>query len=203
MTDMLHRIRRVQIERKTGETDIRLALDLDGKGQSRVSTGVPFLDHMIDAFSRHSTFDIDVSATGDTAMDPHHTVEDVGIVLGQGIRQALGDRAGIARYGFAYAPLDEALCRFVVDCSGRPYLDYNAAMPEAEVATNFASSLVEEFWRALVINGYLTVHIDLIRARNAHHAAESMFKAAAVALCMATRITGEMSRVPSTKGVLA
>jgi imidazoleglycerol-phosphate dehydratase len=203
MTDMLHRIRHAQIERKTGETDIRLTFDLDGNGRAGVNTGVPFLDHMLDAFSRHSLFDIELTATGDTAMDPHHTVEDVGIVLGQGVRQALGDRAGIARYGFAYAPLDESLSRVVVDCSGRPYLEYHATMPESVVATNFSSSLVEEFWRALVVNAYLTVHIDLIRARNAHHAAESMFKAGAVALRMATRITAETSRIPSTKGVLA
>jgi imidazoleglycerol-phosphate dehydratase len=203
MTDTVHRIRQARIERKTAETDIRLSLDLDGNGRSKVQTGVLFLDHMIDAFSRHSLFDIDVTATGDTAMDPHHTVEDVGIVIGQAIRQALSDRAGIARYGFAYAPLDDALSRFVVDCSGRPYLEFNAVMPEPEIAANFASSLVEEFWRALVINAYLTVHIDLLRGRNAHHAAESVFKAAAVAMRMATRITGEASRVPSTKGVLA
>lgn len=203
MTGTLHRIRQAQIERKTSETEIRLSLDLDGNGQSNSRTGAPFLDHMIDAFSRHSLIDIDVTASGDSAMDPHHTVEDVGIVMGQGIRQALGDRAGIARYGFAYAPLDEALSRFVVDCSGRPYLEYNVMMPESAIAANFASSLVEEFWRALVVNAYLTVHIDLLRARNSHHAAESIFKAAAVALRMATRITGEMSRVPSTKGVLA
>ena len=203
MTETLHKIRQAQIERKTSETEVRLSLDLDGEGRAVAQTGVPFLDHMIDAFSRHSSFDIEVSARGDAAMDPHHTVEDVGIVIGQGIRQALGDRAGIARYGFAYAPLDEALSRFVVDCSGRPYLEYNVEMPERVIGADFASSLVEEFWRAVAVNGYLTVHIDLIRARNAHHAAESLFKAAAVAMRMATRITGEPTQVPSTKGLLA
>lgn len=136
-------------------------------------------------------------------MDPHHTVEDVGITLGQAIRQALGDRAGIARYGYAYAPLDEALARVVIDCSGRPFLHYEAAMPEPMIGANFASSLVEEFWRAFAMNAYMTLHIDLIRARNAHHAAESVFKAGALALRAATRITGDPTRVPSTKGILA
>ncbi len=203
MSESLHRIRQAHLERKTSETEIRLTLDLDGKGQAGAQTGVPFLDHMIDALCRHSQIDIDVSCTGDVAMDPHHTVEDVGIVIGQGLRQALGDRAGIARYGFAYAPLDEALARFVVDCSGRPFLEYNVAMPEPTIGADFAASLVEEFWRGLVVNAYLTVHIDLIRARNAHHAAEAIFKAAAVALRMAIRMTGETNRAPSTKGVLA
>lgn len=203
MTGSIHKIRQARIERKTAETEIRLSLDLDGNGNCNAHTGAPFLDHMLDAFSRHSLIDIEVSASGDAAMDPHHTVEDVGIVIGQGIRQALGDRAGIARFGFAYAPLDEALSRFVVDCSGRPFLEYNVSMPEPVIGAGFASSLVEEFWRALVVNAYLTVHIDLLRARNAHHAAESIFKAAAVAIRMATRTSGEMSRVPSTKGLLA
>ena len=158
---------------------------------------------MLTALSRHGGFDLDVTATGDAEMDPHHTVEDVGIVLGQAIRQALGDRAGIARYGYAYAPLDESLARVVVDCSGRPYLEFVAEMPEPSIGTAFSSSLVEEFWRALVVNAYLTVHIDLIRSRNAHHAAEAIFKAGALALKSATRLTGNLDLVPSTKGVLA
>ena len=136
-------------------------------------------------------------------MDPHHTVEDVGIALGQALRQALGDRAGIARYGHAYAPLDEALARVVVDCSGRPFLHFEAVMPEPMIGADFAASLVEEFWRALVVNAGLTAHVDLLRARNAHHAAEAIFKAGALALRQATRLTGEPARVPSTKGVLA
>jgi imidazoleglycerol-phosphate dehydratase len=136
-------------------------------------------------------------------MDPHHTVEDIGIVIGQGIRQALGDRKGIARYGHAYAPLDEALARVVIDCSGRPFLEYEATMPEPMIGVDFAASLVEEFWRALAINAGLTMHIDLIRARNSHHAAEAIFKAGALAIRAATRLTGDTTRVPSTKGVLA
>ena len=203
MTDTLHRIRQGRIERKTGETDVRASIDLDGKGNAKIDTGVPFLDHMLDALTRHSRFDLDVHATGDAKMDPHHTVEDVGIVVGLAIRQALGDRAGIARYGTAYAPLDEALARVVVDCSGRPYFEYVVQMPEPIIGVDFASSLVEEFWRAVAMNAALTMHIDLIRARNAHHAAEAIFKAGALALQTATRMTGDRTMIPSTKGVLA
>ena len=202
VSDGVARVRRAEIERSTLETPIRLALDPDG-GDVRAATGVPFLDHMLDALGRHGRLAIAVSAEGDAAMDPHHTVEDIGIALGTAIRQALGDRAGIARYGHAYAPLDEALARCVVDVSGRPYLHFEAAMPEPAIGADFASSLVEEFWRALVVNAGLTVHIDLIRARNAHHAAEAIFKASALALRDATRITGDTLRVPSTKGMLA
>ena len=202
VSDGVARVRRAEIERSTLETRIRLALDLDG-GDVRAATGVPFLDHMLDALGRHGRLGIAVSAEGDAAMDPHHTVEDIGIALGTAIRQALGDRAGIARYGHAYAPLDEALARCVVDVSGRPYLHFEAAMPEPAIGADFASSLVEEFWRALVVNAGLTVHIDLVRARNAHHAAEAIFKASALALRDATRITGDTLRVPSTKGMLA
>lgn len=203
MSGGIARIRRAAIERQTGETDIKLLLDLDGSGQVHAATGVPFFNHMLDAFGHHGRFSLDVNATGDAAMDPHHTVEDVGIVLGQAIRQALGDRAGIVRFGSAYAPLDEALARVVVDCSGRPYLHFEAAMPEPVIGADFAASLVEEFWRALAMNAMLTIHIDLIRARNAHHAAEAIFKAGALALKAATRLTGESGRIPSTKGVLA
>ncbi|MEZ4665747.1 MAG: imidazoleglycerol-phosphate dehydratase HisB [Thermomicrobiales bacterium] len=203
MSASVERIRRATIERETGETSIRLSLDLDGAGTSSMKTGVLFLDHMLDALCRHSGFDLSGSCTGDAAMDPHHSVEDVGIALGQALKVAIGDRAGIARYGYAYAPLDESLARFVVDFSGRPYLEFVACMPEPVIGTDFAASLVEEFWRAVAVNGGLTVHIDLIRARNAHHAAEAIFKAAAVALRMATRITRDTSAIPSTKGMLA
>src|SRR5262245_50626734 len=129
MNDLLHRIRKAQLTRQTAETDISLALDLDGHGNVVAHSGVPFLDHMLDAFGRHGRLDLDVTCKGDAAMDPHHTVEDVGIVLGQAIRQALGDRKGIARYGHAFAPLDESLARVVIDCSGRPYLHFEASMP--------------------------------------------------------------------------
>lgn len=203
MNDLVARIRKATIGRETAETTIALSLNLDGHGAVAARTGVPFLDHMLDALGRHGRLDLDISCTGDAAMDPHHTVEDVGIVIGQGIRQALGDRKGIQRYGHAYAPLDEALARAVIDCSGRPYLHFEAVMPEPIIGVDFAASLVEEFWRALVINAGLTAHIDLLRARNSHHAAEAIFKAAALALREATRLTGDTTRVPSTKGVLA
>jgi imidazoleglycerol-phosphate dehydratase len=203
MTETIARIRQATIERSTSETEIKLRLDLDGSGVVIAQTSVPFFDHMLDALGRHGQLDLNVSCSGDAAMDPHHSVEDVGIALGQAIRQALGDRAGIARYGYAYAPLDEALARVVIDCSGRPFLHFEADMPEPIIGADFAASLVEEFWRALAMNAYLTMHVDLIRARNAHHAAEAIFKAGALALRAATRITGNPTRVPSTKGVLA
>lgn len=199
----LHLVRRSQIDRDTLETRISLGLDIDGRGEVRAASGVPFLDHMLDALGRHGHFDLDVRCDGDAAMDPHHTVEDIGIVLGQALREAMGNRAGIARFGYAYAPLDEALARVVVDCSGRPYLHYEAIFPEEQIAPGFAASLVEEFWRALATNGGLSMHVDLLRARNSHHAAEAIFKAAALAIRAATRLTGDPTRVPSTKGVLA
>jgi len=204
MTERLFPVRKATIERHTTETKIELTLDLDGHGEVVAESGVLFLDHMLHALGRHSQFDIAVTCAGDALMDPHHTVEDIGIVVGQALRQALGDRAGVRRYGHAYAPLDEALARVVVDCSGRPFLHYEATMPESQVATGFAASLVSEFWRAVAMNGALTIHIDLLRAENAHHAAEAIFKAAALALRDATRRNSHDSRhIPSTKGVLA
>jgi imidazoleglycerol-phosphate dehydratase len=195
--------RRAEIQRETGETDVTLSLSLDGSGQADIDTGVPFLDHMLDALARHGRLDITARCAGDAAMDPHHTVEDTGIAFGQALRAALGDRRGIERYGFAYAPLDEALARTVIDCSGRPYLHFAAEMPEPVIGANFASSLVEEFWRAVAMNAGLTMHIDLLRARNAHHAAEAIFKSAALALRASIRRTGDPNAVPSTKGMLA
>ncbi len=195
--------RRAEIRRRTGETDITLHLELDGSGTVTADTGVPFLDHMLDALGRHGRLNLQLSATGDAAMDPHHTVEDTGIAIGQAIREALGDRKGIERYGHAYAPLDEALARVVIDISGRPYFEMHAEMPEAVIGSDFAASLVEEFWRAVTMNAGLTVHIDLLRARNSHHAAEAIFKAAAVALRTAIRQGGPAGTVPSTKGMLA
>lgn len=191
-----------RISRATLETRITAEIDVDG-GAVSAATAVPFLDHMLDALGRHGRIGLDVTCEGDAAMDPHHTVEDVGIAIGQGLREALGDRRGIIRYGHAYAPLDEALARVVIDCSGRPYLHFEAIMPEPLIGRDFASSLVEEFWRALVVNAGITAHIDLFRARNAHHAAEAIFKAGALALHAATRKTGDPQSMPSTKGVLA
>ena len=190
------------IERNTLETRIAVQLDLDREGAS-VTTGVRFLDHMLHALSKHGRLGLEVRATGDTDIDPHHTVEDTGIAIGFALKEALGDRAGINRYGHAYAPLDEALARVVIDCSGRPFLHYAVTMPEAVIGVDFSTTLVEEFWRGLAMNAGLTMHIDLLRARNAHHAAEAIFKAAALALHQASRRAGDLTRMPSTKGVLA
>jgi imidazoleglycerol-phosphate dehydratase len=191
------------IERATKETSITVSVDLDGSGTANVDTQVPFLDHMLDALGRHGQLDLSVKSAGDVAMDPHHTVEDVGIVIGQAIHGALGERKGIARYAHAYAPLDEALARVVVDVSGRPYFSFTGEMPEPQIGADFASSLVEEFWRALATNAGFTMHVDLLRSRNSHHAAEAIFKAGALAIHGATRISRSTLDVPSTKGVLA
>jgi imidazoleglycerol-phosphate dehydratase len=189
------------VTRSTSETRIMALVDIDDGSDISIATGVGFFDHMLHALAKHGRFSLTVDAAGDLEIDAHHTVEDVGIALGQAFRKALGDRSGIARYGYAYAPLDEALARVVVDCSGRPFLDFNACFPEPTIGRDFAASLVEEFWRGLVVHAGLTVHIDLIRARNSHHAAEAIFKAGAIALRSAIRPTVE-GGVPSTKGVL-
>ena len=196
-------IRSRTIERETRETRISATVDLDGAGEVQVDTGVPFLDHMLDALGRHGQMNLDVRCTGDVEIDPHHSVEDVGIVLGSGIREALGDRAGIARYGHAYAPLDEALARTVIEISGRPYFAFSGEMPEPQIGADFAASLVEEFWRALAMNAGFTMHMDLLRSRNSHHAAEALFKSAALAIHTATRVNRSTMTVPSTKGLLA
>lgn len=196
-------IRTRTIERTTGETDITVTLNLDGSGLVTAETGVPFLNHMLDCLGRHAQFDLSVRCKGDVEIEPHHSVEDVGIVIGMAIREALGDRKGITRFAHAYAPLDEALARVVIDVSGRPFFHFTGDMPEPSIGADFAASLVEEFWRALATNAGLTVHVDLLRSRNSHHAAEAIFKAGAVALNDATRITRSALTVPSTKGVLA
>jgi imidazoleglycerol-phosphate dehydratase len=192
--------RRAERHRVTRETDVQIALDLDGAGTFEVNTGVPFLDHMLSAFAKHGRFDLTVHATGDLAVDDHHTVEDVGLVLGDVWREALGDALGIARFGHAYVPMDDALARVVVDCSSRPYLVWAVDVPPARIGT-FDPALAEEFWRAFATRAALTLHVDLIRSRNAHHGLEAIWKAAGVALRVATRIifAGEMR---STKGVL-
>ena len=196
-------IRTRTIERTTRETDISVTVELDGSGSVDVESGVPFLDHMLDALGRHGQFNLRVRCAGDVEIDPHHSVEDVGIVIGMAVREALGDRAGIARYGHAYAPLDEALARTVIDVSGRPYFVFAGDMPEPIIGADFAASLVEEFWRAFATNAGFTMHIDLLRSRNAHHAAEAIFKSAALAIHAATRISRSTMAIPSTKGVLA
>ncbi|MQA91535.1 MAG: imidazoleglycerol-phosphate dehydratase HisB [Gemmatimonas sp.] len=196
--------RQAQHERKTRETAVKVSLDLDGKGESDVSTGIGFFDHMLDALARHSGFDIGLRCTGDLHVDAHHTVEDVGIVLGGAFLEALGEKKGIARFADATVPLDEALVRAVVDISGRPFLHFAVELPAGQPRIGeFDAALLGEFWRAFANEGRLTMHLDLVRGVNAHHIAEATFKAAARALRAAVRLDPSGSeQVPSTKGVL-
>ncbi|HQY30738.1 MAG TPA: imidazoleglycerol-phosphate dehydratase HisB [Thermomicrobiales bacterium] len=197
-----HAIRSRTIERNTKETNISLTLDLDGKGQVDVESGVPFLNHMLDCLTRHAQMDLRLRCVGDVEIEPHHSVEDCGIVIGLAFKEALGDRAGVARFAHAYAPLDEALARAVIDVSGRPYFYWSGEMTEPMIGSDFASSLIEEFWRALATNAGFSMHIDLLRSRNAHHAAEAVFKAGALAIHAATRVNRSTMAIPSTKGML-
>ena len=185
--------------RKTKETDIKVSLNLDGTGQCNVGTGIPFFDHMLAQIARHGHFDLEVNAKGDLEIDGHHTVEDVGLVLGDALREALGDRRGISRFGHAYVPLDEALTRVVIDLSGRPYLVYKVEFKSARVG-DLQTELVEEFLKALVQEGRFNLHVENLYGRNQHHIAETVFKATARALHLATRV--EHAEIPSTKGVL-
>ncbi|HYC80840.1 MAG TPA: imidazoleglycerol-phosphate dehydratase HisB [Solirubrobacterales bacterium] len=188
-------------ERKTGETEVRLALDLDG-GEASAATGVGFFDHMLDLLARHGRLGLRVEASGDLETGAHHTVEDVGIVLGQALDEALGDRAGIRRYGSALIPMDEALAECAIDVSGRPYVAFDAAIPATEIA-GFETELAEEFFRAVATNAKLTVHLWVRSGPNAHHMVEAAFKAFARALRVAVSIDPEESGVPSTKGTLS
>lgn len=192
--------RKSSIARKTGETDIELRLDLDGSGKNDLKTGVPFLDHMLTLFSVHSFFDLTVHAEGDTEVDDHHTVEDIGICLGQAIAEALGDKSSIARYGSCYLPMDETLARVVVDVSNRPYLHYNVCVTEQKIG-NFDSVLAKEFFRAVCQHAGLTLHIDLLHGENGHHIIEAVFKGFGRALKSATD-TIAISGVLSSKGCL-
>jgi imidazoleglycerol-phosphate dehydratase len=189
------------LERTTGETRINLSLSLDGEGRSDIRTGIPFFDHMLTLFSRHGLLDLEVAAKGDIEVDYHHTVEDVGITLGQALAKALGDKAGIRRYGHAYVPMDEALARVVVDCSGRPFLAYEAPRG-VEAIGLFPFQLVEEFLRAVAVNAGLTLHVSILAGRDAHHMAEAVFKALGRALDIAVSLDGRVKGIPSTKGVL-
>ena len=189
-------------ERKTKETHVSVRLTLDGSGRAQVNTGVGFFDHMLEALARHALLDLEIQATGDLHVDAHHTVEDVGIVLGQALAQALGDRRGIRRYGEATVPLDDALARVVVDVSGRPYLAYHAEPPTWQKLGDYDVALTPEFFRALATHGGLTLHVDLLRGQNAHHVVEAVFKAAARALGEATSLDSRVGDVPSTKGAL-
>jgi imidazoleglycerol-phosphate dehydratase len=191
-----------EVTRTTKETDLHVRLVLDGRGESRVKTGIGFFDHMLEAFARHSLIDLTVEARGDLHVDGHHTVEDTGIVLGQALEKALGDRAGIRRYADSLVPLDEALVRCVLDVSGRPYLAYQIEIPKWQMLGDYDVFLTPEFFRALVLNAGLTVHMDLIRGDNPHHIVEAAFKAFARALDAATAVDPRVTGVPSTKGSL-
>ncbi|HET7601207.1 MAG TPA: imidazoleglycerol-phosphate dehydratase HisB [Gemmatimonadales bacterium] len=192
-----------EIHRQTKETDLRVRVDLDGRGHAEVRTGIGFFDHMLEALARHALLDLTVQASGDLHVDGHHTVEDTGIALGQAIAQALGDRAGIRRYADVVVPLDEALVRAVVDVSGRPYLAYHVDIPKWQMLGDYDVFLTPEFFRALVLNAGLTCHLDLVRGDNPHHIVEAAFKAFARALDQATAVDPRLEgAVPSTKGVL-
>ena len=195
--------RAVSITRNTSETQITLSLNLDGTGQYRLDTGVPFLEHMLAQVARHGMIDLDITCKGDLHIDDHHTVEDIGIVLGQALKQALGNKAGIRRYGHAYVPLDEALSRVVIDLSGRPGLVYNIDFTRALIG-RFDVDLFEEFFHGVVNHSMMTLHIDNLSGRNAHHQAETVFKAFGRALRMAAEYDPRMAgQTPSTKGTLS
>lgn len=189
------------IQRDTRETQIVVEVDLDGKGCADLETGLPFLEHMLDQVARHGMLDLRVKATGDLSVDAHHTVEDIGIVLGQAMRQALGDKKAIRRYGHAYVPLDEALSRVVIDFSGRPGLNYQVEYPRARIQ-DFDVDLVNEFFQGFVNHAMATLHIDGLRGNNAHHIAETVFKAFGRAVRMAVEQDPRETGTPSTKGVL-
>ncbi len=192
----------IKVERKTNETDISVELNLYGSGQANIDTGVPFLDHMLDQIARHGLMDLSIKCDGDTHIDDHHSVEDIGITLGQAFSQAVGDKAGMTRYGYAYVPLDEALSRVVLDLSGRPGLTLNATFTRAMIGT-FDVDLVGEFFQGFVNHALITLHVDNLRGVNAHHQAETIFKAFGRALRMAvTPDERQAGVIPSTKGSL-
>ena len=189
------------VHRKTKETDVRVVFNLDGSGRSQVRTGLPFLDHMLDLFARHGLFDLEVACKGDLEIDDHHSVEDIAITLGQALTQALGDKTGIARYGEAVVPMDEALCRAVIDLSGRFYLVYEVQTRRQKIG-NFSVELAEHFWRSLAETARFNLHIDCLRGRNTHHILEGTFKATTRALRQAVSCDSRIAGVLSTKGAL-
>jgi imidazoleglycerol-phosphate dehydratase len=196
------RARIAKIERNTRETQISVTVNLDGSGRAEVATGVPFLDHMLDQLARHGLVDVTVAAKGDLHIDAHHTVEDIGIALGQAVKEALGDKAGLTRFGHAYAPLDEALSRVVIDLSGRPGLEFHVPFARAMIGA-FDVDLAHEFFQGFVNHAQVTLHVDNLRGQNAHHQAETVFKAFARALRMAiTQDPRAAGTIPSTKGTL-
>ncbi|HMM73053.1 MAG TPA: imidazoleglycerol-phosphate dehydratase HisB [Rhodocyclaceae bacterium] len=194
--------RSADVRRTTLETDVRVKIDLDGSGTSRLASGVPFLDHMLDQLARHGLIDLEIEARGDLHIDAHHTVEDIGITLGQALAVAVGDRKGLGRYGHAYVPLDEALSRAVIDFSGRPGLVFQVEFSRARIG-DFDVDLVREFFQGFVNHAQLTLHLDTLRGTNAHHQCETLFKAWARALRMAVAVDARaLGVVPSTKGTL-
>ena len=194
--------RQAHIERRTTETKIALDLTIDGRGASTVATKIPFFDHMLTLFARHSLCDLTVQADGDIEVDLHHTVEDTGIALGQAFAQALGDKRGIRRYGHAYLPMDETLARVVVDFSGRPFLEYRAPAGDATIGTAFSFTLIEEFLRAFSVHAGINLHVEILYGRDAHHMAEAVFKGLAKAVDQACQRDPRVEGVPSTKGSL-
>ena len=200
--DLKPAARAARVERRTAETDITVSIDVDGRGRTELSSGIAFLDHMLDQIGRHGMFDLTLAAKGDLHIDAHHTVEDIGITLGQAFRQALGDKRGIRRYGHAYVPLDEALSRVVVDLSGRPGLVFDVKFTRAVVG-NFDVDLIHEFFQGFVNHALVTLHVDNLRGDNAHHQCETVFKAFARALRMAVEHDPRAAgTIPSTKGTL-
>jgi imidazoleglycerol-phosphate dehydratase len=194
--------RQASITRRTAETDIALKIGLDGTGLAAVQTGIGFFDHMLTLFAKHGLMDLEVEAKGDLHVDFHHTVEDTGIVLGQAVRQALGDKRGLVRYGCAYLPMDETLARVVVDLSGRAFAEYRAPQQADPIGGAFSFQLVEEFIRAFAHNLAANVHVEILYGRDSHHMAEAIFKGLARALDQATRIDSRVTGVPSTKELL-
>ena len=194
--------RTAEVVRDTSETQIRVAINLDGTGQQKLNTGVPFLDHMLDQIARHGLIDLDIEAKGDLHIDAHHTVEDVGITLGQAFARAIGDKKGIRRYGHAYVPLDEALSRVVIDFSGRPGLEFHVQFKRSMIGS-FDVDLTHEFFQGFVNHAHMTLHIDNLRGENAHHQCETVFKAFGRALRMAAELDPRAAGIiPSTKGSL-
>ena len=193
--------RQAEIKRATKETDISVALDVDGEGKSAIDTGVPFLDHMLELFARHGLFNLEVTCKGDLHIDDHHSVEDTAICLGRAFADALGDKKGVTRFGAAYTPMDETLARAVVDLSGRPYLVYKVRNTRDRIGT-FSVEMAEHFWRSFAEHCKLNLHIEVFYGRNQHHIIEAVFKSAARALSQATRLDGRIHGVMSTKGSL-
>lgn len=194
-------MRKAELQRNTNETWIDVAFALDGEGTAEINTGVPFMDHMLDLFIKHGMFDAKIKAEGDTHIDDHHTTEDIGIVLGQAVREAMGDKKGIRRYGNAFVPMDDAMAQVVIDCSNRPHLEFRGEIPNAKVG-NFDTELVYEFLWKFALESRMNVHVIIHYGKNTHHIIEAIFKALARALDEATMIDPRVKGVPSTKGLL-